>query len=183
VAVRDPVLSSFVAFGLAAGCAPEARPGDVPVPGCSVERQSLEAPARVDVGCLGFSFDEATGGPLTCIPGVDASCGACVTDAIALPVGVQATLAVGLVDPCATGAGASAGFSLDGDGTVFALLAPLPDRLLPDGSSLLFIGVTPAVAGAIEAEVVVATDARNVRDAAGRNGEARFRLVVDAFDP
>lgn len=165
---------------MCAGCARDEGQGPRALPPCDVVRE--QAINVIQSGCLSFVFDEATGGPLTCTPGVAPTCDfvddACRTAPIVLPVGTQATLAIGIRDACSSpiGVDVQSIVLVDAD-PAFVLLEPVPASFFFD-EGFIFVGVTPAVEGQIAATVEVASDAQN--QAAG---VSRFGLIVDGTLP
>ncbi len=181
------VVSLAAAIGCVnGGCDPyrDRGPPPPPPPPCSVERE--QALQIILPGCISFVFDEATGGPLTCTPGIAAECAVvdvdCVTAAIPLPVGTDTTLAIGLHDGCFSGVPVSFSVALRADANPAFVVLPTGPTFTEDG--FLFLGVTPEEVGEIAVVVDVTTDARNVEDdGQGVGGTTSFRLVVDGIAP
>lgn len=115
---------------------------------------------------LELFLDDDSGGPLRCRPSVEA-CPAfddCIGAPVQLPIGVDATLAVGLRT-------ITAGYPAQvidvvfeaGSDPSFSLLAPLPASLPANGEeTFIFVGIRPIIEDIVTVRVLVTTDALNV---------------------
>ena len=116
---------------------------------------------------LELFLDEDSGGPLRCRPSVDA-CPAfddCVGAPVQLPIGVDATLAVGLrtITDGYPGQLIDVTFG-EGTGAACTLLPPFPESLPANGGeTFIFVGIRPTVEAVItSARLLITTDALNV---------------------
>ncbi len=108
-------------------------------------------------------LEEESGGPLRCRPSGD-PCPAladCVGAPVQVPVGTEATLAVGLRvrEPLSVEI-QSVTFG-PGSDPAFTLLEPLPSAVQAPDEAFVFVAVTPSTEDTIVAEVIIASDARN----------------------
>jgi len=111
-------------------------------------------------------LDEDSGGPLRCRPSVEV-CPAfddCVGAPVQLPIGVDATLAVGLrtITDGYPGQLIDVTFG-EGTGAAFTLLPPFPESLPANGGeAFIFVGIRPTAEAVTSARVLITTNALNV---------------------
>ncbi len=113
-------------------------------------------------------LEDDSGGPLRCRPS-EVACPAledCVGAPVQVPIGTQATLAIGVRpvpgEPPVRADFESAVFA-DSSDPAFSLLAPLPTSIEFGEDAVFFlVSVTPLFEDLISAEVVLRTNARNV---------------------
>ncbi len=171
------VLGALVVAVATSACPTEPRdPGGRPVDcivdddpdGPSVVTQAAEALARIGPMAIELFLEDDSGGPLRCRPSVEdcLALGDCAGAPVQVPIGTQATLAVGVRpvpgEPPVRAVFTSAVFA-DSSDPAFSLLAPLPTSIEFGEDAVFFlVSVTPTTEGVISAEVILGTDARNV---------------------
>jgi hypothetical protein len=141
---------------------------------------------RIPPMAIELFLDGDSGGPLRCRPSA-VDCPAlddCVGAPVQVPVGTQATLAVG-VRPVPGEALVTTVFDAtvfaDSSDPAFSFLAPLPTSLTADDEAVFFlVSVTPATEGPISAQVILGTDARN---APSGTRQVSITLQVEGVQP
>lgn len=166
------VVGSFTLILAASACTPSPQYPPLPDSGpCVVDddpdRGAVAEQALVYLPPAGIELflDEDSGGPLRCRPTV-ASCAAladCVGAPVQLPIGVDATLAVGLRTVTDSYGGTILSVTFEEADPAFSILQPVPSQM-PTGvgsETFAFIGVRPPE-GTITARIAVSVEAINM---------------------
>ncbi len=119
----------------------------------------------VPVAGIELFLDEDSGGPLRCRPTVEpcAALEGCVGAPVQVPIGTEATLAIG-IRTITVGRDPFVGDAVfdDGSDPAFTVLLPLPGQVPSNvEEAFIFVAARPTAEGVVSARVLVGIDALN----------------------